>query len=86
MLSNSIRQLTVGGIGVADFRHQLESNGVKITPQLNMMLRHTEAGEPANYRKFGQEIFKQIEQKEPVNPMFARGLNPNALNLAVPKL
>jgi hypothetical protein len=52
-------------------------NNIKITPQLNQMLRHTEAGEPANFRKYGREIFNQIEQTEPKNPLFARTLSPN---------
>ena len=62
------------------FQADLAVNNIKVTPQLNAMMRLTEAGESANFRKYGREIFKQIEQTETVNPMYARTLNPNELN------
>lgn len=43
------------------------------------MLRLTEAGEPANFRKYGREIFSQIEKSEPQNPLYARVIKPNVV-------
>jgi len=85
MLSHSLVQLTSGEMSVTDFKHDLNMGGIKITNQLNQMLRHTAAGQPANFRKMGTEIFKQVEQTESVNAMFSRGLNPNDLRLENPK-
>ena len=39
-------------------------------------MRITEAGGETNFRKYGKEIFKQVETKESINPMFARARSP----------
>jgi hypothetical protein len=44
--------------------------------KLGQMIKNNERGDQISYAKFGQEIFKQVEEKEGLNPNYMKSSSP----------
>ena len=79
-MSTSLRQYTAGSKSVTEFKRDLYKNKINVNPYMDKLFRRADAGETINYSVFGKEIFKQIEQDEPKNPMYMRSTTPTTNN------
>ena len=57
-LSQSISKYVSGDKSLSDFKKDLLTNDIEMTPDLNRLFRRNEVGDNIKFSTFGKEIFK----------------------------
>tara|TARA_B110000285_G_C15041709_1_gene572143 strand:+ start:433 stop:888 length:456 start_codon:yes stop_codon:yes gene_type:complete len=71
-LSSAIKKFQTGEVTLNSFKDTLKQSGVKMNTKLTSLINQNERGSQVSFAKFGQEIFKQVEEREGINPGFVR--------------